>query len=77
MKNLIRSLYGIHSKIFAATLGFAAVVEAAHFRHYLKYGPRDRVIFTLIAASASLYMASEALENNWPSWGISNPENGK
>ncbi len=67
--SLPRDLYSIHSKIFAATLGFAAVVEAAHFRYYLRHGPKDRVVFTLIAASASLYMASEALENNWPRWG--------
>lgn len=65
---LLNRIYQVHSTIFAATLAFAAVVECAHMRKYLKDGPKDRVVFTAIAAAASLYMASEALEGNWPSW---------
>ncbi len=68
MKPLLRDLYSIHSKIFAAALAFTAVVECAHMRHYIAEGPKDRVVFTAIAAAASLYMASEALENHWPTW---------
>lgn len=55
--------YGI-----AMFLAFTATVEAQHFRQYQKRRNLERMAFTLTAASASLYMASEALEGNWPSW---------
>lgn len=53
---------------FAAVLGFASVVEFAHFRFYLKKKVYDRQIFTLGAAIACSYIASEALTGDWPSW---------
>ena len=73
MHRLIRSLresklWRIHTTIFAATLAFAAVVEAAHMRRFM--AKRDwRVVTTTVAAATCLYMASEALEGKWPSWG--------
>lgn len=66
--SLISSLWRVHTYVFGAMLAFAAVVETAHMRRYIAEGPKDRVIFTAIAAGAALYMASECLEGNWPSW---------
>lgn len=52
---------------FAAVLGFASVVEWAHFRHFEKR--RDwRLVTTACAAIACGYMASEALQGKWPNW---------
>ena len=56
------------SRVFAVVFAFGATVEAAHMRRYIAHGPKDRVVFTAIAAAACLYMASEALEGNWPTW---------
>lgn len=52
----------------AAALGFACIVEFAHFRTYQKTRTLDRMGFTLAAAIATGYMASEALTGDWPSW---------
>lgn len=52
----------------AALLGFACIVEFAHFRTYQKKRTLDRMAFTLAAAIASGYMASEALTGDWPAW---------
>lgn len=53
--------------VFAAVLGFASVVEWAHFRHFER--KRDwRMVTTGCAAIACGYMASEALQGKWPNW---------
>jgi len=63
----VKRLLRIHWFIFATTLGFASIVEWAHFRHFL--ARRDpRMLTTAIAAIAAGFMASEALEGQWPSW---------
>jgi len=57
----------MHTMVFAITLGFASIVEWAHFRHFMD--KRDpRMVTTAVAAIAAGYMASEALERKWPSW---------
>jgi hypothetical protein len=53
---------------FAAVMGFASVVEWSHMRQYLKSGNLHRVVATGAAALVCGYIASEALEGNWPSW---------
>jgi len=65
---MFSQLLRLHTYIFAATLAFAAVVETCHMRLYIRNGPKDRVVFTTIAAAVCLYIASECLENNWPTW---------
>lgn len=52
----------------AAILSFASVVEFTHFRFYEKRKNRARMIFTLTAAIAPAYMASECLTGDWPAW---------
>lgn len=66
--NTIRQLARVHWFIFAVTLGFASVVEWAHFRRFQRKGDRLRMATTAVAAIASGYMASESLEREWPSW---------
>ena len=65
---MIARLARLHWFIFAVTLGFASVVEWAHMRRFQRKGDVSRMAFTAMAAIASGYMASEALEGNWPSW---------
>jgi len=63
----IQSLLRIHWIIFAATLGFASVVEWSHMRRFMR--KKDwRVLTTAGAAIVAGYMASEALEGDWPTW---------
>lgn len=64
MSNVMR----LHWLVFAATLGFASVVEWSHFRRFQRKRDLTRMLFTSIAAIAAGYMASEAMEGNWPSW---------
>lgn len=53
--------------VIAGFLGFASVVEWAHFQDMEKR--RDpRVVTTALAAVACGYMAAEALTGDWPSW---------
>jgi hypothetical protein len=61
-------MFRIHWLIFAVTLGFASVVEWAHFRRFQRKKDPIRMATTAIAAIAAGYMASEALERDWPSW---------
>lgn len=53
---------------FATALAFASVVEWTHFRFYQKRGNKARMAFTLVAAIAPAYMASECLTGDWPAW---------
>ena len=66
--NTVRELGHLHWMVFAVTLGFASVVEWAHFRRFQRKRDPVRMVTTGIAAIAAGYMASEALEHDWPSW---------
>jgi hypothetical protein len=61
-------LIRLHWSVFAVTLGFASVVEWAHFRSFLARRQWFQVVCTAIAAIASGFMASESLTHDWPSW---------
>lgn len=64
---MLSSFWKVHWFIFAVTLGFASVVEWAHMRRFMR--KKDwRAATTAVAAIAAGYMASEALERDWPSW---------
>lgn len=53
--------------VLATVFGFASVVEWAHMRRFM--AKRDlRMVTTAMAAISAGYMASEALEGQWPSW---------
>lgn len=64
----IREVSHLHWLLFSVTLGFASVVEWAHFRRFQGRKDKLRMLTTCVAAIASGYMASEALEKDWPSW---------
>ena len=63
-----KSLLRVHWLIFTATLGFVSVVEWAHMRRFQAKKDWLRMVTTAIAAISAGYMASEALEHDWPSW---------
>ena len=67
-RRTLSSLARAHWFIFAITLGFASVVEWAHFRRFQRKHDRVRMVTTAAAAIAAGYMASESLEHEWPSW---------
>jgi hypothetical protein len=64
----VRKIADVHWAIFAVSLGFASVVEWAHFRRFQRKGDPMRMALTAVAAIAAGYMAAEALEQDWPSW---------
>lgn len=66
--DMLQSLLQLHWLIFAVTLGFASVVEWSHFRRFQRQGNIPRMAFTGIAAIAAGFMASEALDRDWPTW---------
>lgn len=64
---MLRRLWHLHWMVFTVTLGFASVVEWSHMRRFML--KKDwRMVTTAVAAVAAGYMASEALEKDWPSW---------
>ena len=65
---MFQSFIRLHWVIFAATLGFASVVEWAHMRKFQEQGDWVKVAFTMTAAISAGYMASEALEQKFPTW---------